>query len=108
MKFCNNCKNHMTITEQKINKVRNIYYICKQCNSTQPTQNYNIFKKIYKKENNKNWVRNPEFSVIDLTLPKKHVKCTSCKKFNDNVYYQNNNLTITIVCSNCKHVWIYS
>lgn len=91
--------------------IRNIYYICNQCNYTVPPKDYNIFKKFYKQDEQQNFIKYPEFSVYDKTLPKKpNTKCPKCKKINDNVYYQNNNLTITLVCvaKNCNHTWIYS
>lgn len=98
----------MKISEIDIDNKRNIYYTCQQCNYTQPTQQFNTFKKYYRQNNNQNWAKHPEFSVYDKTLPKKHTKCPSCKKVNDNVYYQNSNLTITLVCQLCKNSWIYS
>lgn len=108
MIFCKHCKNYMQIQEIDMNNLRNIYYSCKQCNYFQPTKQYNIFTKNYKNNHKQNWIRNPEFAVEDNTLPRKSTKCTSCKKINDNVYYQNNNLTITLICKNCKNLWIYS
>ena len=107
MKFCKKCQNYMKISEMDINNVRNIYYCCNQCNYSETTDQFNIFEKKYKHDK-KNIIQNPEFSVYDKTLPKKNTKCPKCKTKRENVYYQNNNLTITLVCSNCKNTWIYS
>ena len=108
MLFCVKCQNHMIITEMEVESQRNIYHICPQCNYIQQTTNFNIFQKNYKQDNNKNRIKNPEFSIHDNTLPRKNTVCTSCKKRNENVFYQNNDLTITLICSNCSHQWIYS
>lgn len=108
MNFCKHCKNYMQIKEIDLNNQRNIYYTCTPCNYIQSTQEYNIFTKHYKQNNKKDWILNPEFSVNDNTLPTKSTKCPDCKKINENVYYQNYDLTITLVCKNCKNLWIYS
>ena len=91
-----------------IDNQRNIYHICYNCNYTEPTPRFKIFNKLYKKDTNKKWIRHPEFAVYDKTLPKKHTKCPSCKKINDNVFYKNENLTISLICDNCKNFWVYS
>ena len=108
MLFCKKCKNYMKIIEKKINNKRSIYYTCNLCNYTEPTNNFKIFNKSYKQDKNIKIIQNPEFSIHDNTLPRKNTKCPECKKINDNVYYQNDNLTITLICSNCKNLWIYS
>ena len=108
MIFCDNCKNNMKICEMDIDGVRNIYYNCQSCNFIKPTQQFNIFQKYYNNDNNNNWKIKSLYSINDPTLPRKHTKCPSCKKINDNVYYQNNDLTIKLVCTNCENTWIYS
>lgn len=108
MKFCKHCKNYMSIQEIDMDNKRNIYYSCIPCNYYQPTEEYKIFTKLYKENNKIKLIRNPEFSVHDNTLPKKSTKCPDCKKINDNVYYQNDDLTITLICNNCTKLWIYS
>lgn len=108
MIFCKNCKNYMKIKEINTHNIRNISYTCHQCNYTEPTNQFIIFQKSYKQVNKKDWITNPQFSIKDSTLPRKSTKCPECKKINDNVYYQNNDLTITLVCNNCKKLWIYS
>ena len=99
----------MVITEMDYKNQRNIFHICKQCDYIQPTNNYNIFQKNYKHdENKKGMIVNPEYSIYDNTLPRKNTVCPCCKKRNENVYYQNNDLTITLICCNCTKQWIYS
>lgn len=107
MKFCKKCKNYMKISEIDKDNKRDIYYTCNQCNYIESTNQYNIFKKNYKQVK-KDIIQNPEFSNFDKTLPRKNTKCPYCKYKQDNVYYQNNNLTITLVCSKCEKTWIYS
>lgn len=107
MKFCKKCRNYMKISEVDLNDKRNIYYTCNQCDYTETTNEYCVFEKQYK-QTKKDDVRNPEFSVFDKTLPRKNTKCPKCKHKNDNVYYQNHNLTITLVCLMCKNTWVYS
>jgi len=108
MIFCKHCKNYMQIQEIDMESKRSIYYSCIPCNYFQSTDEFNIFTKSYKKSNKKDWIRNPEFAVADNTLPKKSTKCPDCKKINENVYYQNPDLTITLICKNCTKLWIYS
>lgn len=107
MKFCKNCKNYMKISEIDIKNTRNIYYVCNQCDYIEDTNNFLIFQKKYK-QIKKNIIKNPEYFITDRTLPKKKTKCPKCKHKNHNVYYQNNDLTITLICKECKHIWIYS
>jgi DNA-directed RNA polymerase subunit M/transcription elongation factor TFIIS len=108
MIFCDKCKNNMNICEINIDGVRNIYYNCNNCEFIKPTQQFKIYNKLYNNNINKDWVIDPVFSINDKTLPRKHTKCPSCKKINDNVYYQNKDLTIKLICNNCQHMWIYS
>ena len=107
MKFCKNCKNYMKISEIEQHNNRNIYYVCNQCNYIEDTNNFIIFQKKYKQVKKK-FIQNPEYFVIDKTLPTKNTLCPQCKHKNDNVYYQNEDLTITLVCKDCNKVWIYS
>ena len=98
----------MKISEIDYQNVRNIYYICDTCNHIEPTTKYNVFEKEYKQKRNLHQITNPQYSINDNTLPRKNTKCPKCKKINDNVYYQNENLTITLLCNNCSNQWIYS
>ena len=108
MNFCQKCNNYMKIKEMDIDNKRDIYYICKSCDFSIKSSKSLIFKKSYKRNIKKDWIKNPEFAVNDNTLPRKSTKCPSCKKINENVYYQNKDLTISLICHNCKNIWIYS
>ena len=108
MKFCKNCKSYMAIYEKDFNNQRTIVYNCNKCNYTELPDSFCVFKKEYKQSITNDLIKNPKLIVTDNTLPRKNTKCWECKKINDNVYFQNNDLTITLVCNNCKHMWTYT
>ena len=97
----------MKISEIDIEGNRNIYYICNKCEFIQETDKFIIFEKKYK-QTKKKFIKNASYLINDKTLPKKNTKCPHCKHKNDNVYYQNDDLTITLICNSCKKLWIYS
>lgn len=107
MFFCSNCNNYMKIIEKDIDNIRNIYYICQNCDIKENVNDYMIFNKSYQnKINDDKWDINKKYSLYDKTLPRKYSKCPECKKYNENIYYQNKNLRIKIICNNCMFSWI--
>ena len=116
MEFCNNCNN---MYYMKLNNMKQLIYVCKNCGNedTQQIEKNNL--KVYKfsKETKSIDVHINEFTKYDPTLPHVyHIKCpnpecptskNSDKYTNDVVYvrYDDRDMKYTYLCYHCDFHW---
>ncbi len=94
--FCSKCSN-LCEYQDSIND-RILYSICHSCNHKEIVSNLCIFKKNYNiKYKHNDLTLNCQFQ--DPTLPQSSNKCNTCHQ--NLRYIRNDNLSSTLICSNC-------
>jgi|TARA_B100001971_G_scaffold145311_1_gene134420 DNA-directed RNA polymerase subunit M/transcription elongation factor TFIIS len=110
MEFCN-CGSYLFKKEIIKEDTKKLIYYCQCCNYQKDCQNYKIYSKIYKNNNNiiNNDIEKNRMKLNDQTLPSIKIKCKKCKKINENKYeihYINNSYHRNIICKNCYTNWL--
>jgi len=110
MEFCE-CGSYLFKKEiLKEDNEKKLYYYCKNCDYQKSCDNYKVYSKIYKKDNNiNNNEKLNKIKINDKTLPDIKIRCKKCKKINENKYelhYMNNSYYKNIICKNCFTNWL--
>ena len=110
MEFCNNCNN---MYYMKLNNMKQLIYVCKNCGNedTQQIEKNNL--KVYKfsKETKSKDVHINEFTKYDPTLPHVyHIKCPNpeCNVDGNSITYikyDDKNMRYMYICDNCGQKW---